>query len=202
MKISTKDCILEEALNLFSVNGFNGTSMSDIAGKVGITKAALYKHFISKEEILEEILRVGERRYEMKFGSAAKPPKIPDSGEELKELSLKQINYTIHEPYVKKYRRLFTIEQYHSDRIAEYATNHFITGLEELYTLIFCEMMEKGILKEGDPSFLAFEYLTPVSVMIQQCDRLPSWEDVAMERINRHIDYFLQINLRKKERVQ
>ena len=41
METSTKERILEEALNLFSQNGYAGTSMSDIAGALGITKAAL-----------------------------------------------------------------------------------------------------------------------------------------------------------------
>ena len=194
MEISTKERILEEALNLFSLNGYSGTSMSDLAGKVGITKAALYKHFSSKEEILEAILQIGEAQYEMRFGSLAHPPKIPESAKELKELSLSQITYTMHAPNIIKYRKLFTIEQFHSERIAEYATRHFVTGLEELYTMIFEKMMEKGILKQTDAAFLAFEYLTPVTLMIQQCDRQTEWEEKAMERIRKHIDYFLQIH--------
>ena len=39
-----KERILEEALQLFSQNGYTGTSMNDIAAKLGVTKAALYKH--------------------------------------------------------------------------------------------------------------------------------------------------------------
>ena len=42
---STKERILETALTLFARNGYLGTSMSDIAGALGITKAALYKHY-------------------------------------------------------------------------------------------------------------------------------------------------------------
>ena len=43
-----KERILEEALQLFSQNGYTGTSMNDIAAKLGVTKAALYKHYKSK----------------------------------------------------------------------------------------------------------------------------------------------------------
>ena len=46
--MNTKELILEEALKQFSQKGFDGTSMSDIAGPLGISKAALYKHFESK----------------------------------------------------------------------------------------------------------------------------------------------------------
>ena len=91
METSTKERILEEALNLFSQNGYAGTSMSDIAGALGITKAALYKHFSAKEDIWEALIQRGEEQYQMRFGSLAHPPKIPESVEELKELSLRQI---------------------------------------------------------------------------------------------------------------
>lgn len=192
METGTKEKILEEALTLFSQNGYSGTSMNDLAGQVGISKAALYKHFSSKEEILETVLRIGEMQYEMKFGSPEHPPKIPESANELRELSLSQIAYTMHAPDVIKFRKLFTIEQYHNQRIAELATRHFVTGLEELYALIFEAMMERGVLKQGDPVFWAYEYLSPVTLMIQQCDRQPNWEENAMERIRKHIDHFLQ----------
>ena len=49
-----------------------GTSMNDIASKLGVTKAALYKHYKSKQEILDSIIdKMNEldmervKRYEM-----------------------------------------------------------------------------------------------------------------------------------------
>ena len=56
MEPSTKDRITEAALRLFSEKGYLGTSLSDIAKQVGISKAALYKHFASKQEILDHIV--------------------------------------------------------------------------------------------------------------------------------------------------
>ena len=47
----TKRRILETALELFAQSGYLGTSMSDIAKRLGITKAALYKHYTCKQEI-------------------------------------------------------------------------------------------------------------------------------------------------------
>lgn len=52
----TKERILETALELFAQSGYLGTSMSDIAGALGITKGALYKHYTSKQEILDSIV--------------------------------------------------------------------------------------------------------------------------------------------------
>mgnify|MGYP002232032704 FL=1 len=49
MAEGTKERILRTALELFAQNGYLGTSMNDIAGQLGITKAALYKHYASKQ---------------------------------------------------------------------------------------------------------------------------------------------------------
>ena len=65
--MSTKELILEEALRQFSQKGFDGTSMSDIAGPLGITKAALYKHFESKQRIFDEIIAQSEVQYQNFF---------------------------------------------------------------------------------------------------------------------------------------
>ena len=61
----TKERILETALTLFAQNGYLGTSMNDIAGQLGITKGALYKHYASKQEILNSIVeRMNKMDYE------------------------------------------------------------------------------------------------------------------------------------------
>ncbi len=52
----TRERILAIALELFSAQGYAGTSVADIAGRLGTTKAALYYHFGSKAEILDALL--------------------------------------------------------------------------------------------------------------------------------------------------
>ncbi|MGA3147760.1 MAG: TetR/AcrR family transcriptional regulator [Acidimicrobiales bacterium] len=49
---STKERILDVALDLFTEKGFDGTSLREIAERLGVTKAALYYHFASKDDIL------------------------------------------------------------------------------------------------------------------------------------------------------
>ena len=49
---STRERILDVALDLFTDQGFDGTSMREIAERLNITKPAIYYHFASKEEIL------------------------------------------------------------------------------------------------------------------------------------------------------
>ncbi len=49
---STRERILDAALDLFLEQGYDGTSLREIAEQLGVTKAALYYHFESKEDIL------------------------------------------------------------------------------------------------------------------------------------------------------
>ena len=49
---NTRDRILDIALDLFIEQGFDGTSLREIAEQLGVTKAALYYHFESKDDIL------------------------------------------------------------------------------------------------------------------------------------------------------
>ena len=44
--------VLDAALELFTAHGFEGTSLQDIADRLGVTKAAVYYHFRTKDELL------------------------------------------------------------------------------------------------------------------------------------------------------
>jgi len=44
--------VLEIAVALFNEQGYDATSVSDLAGRLGLTKSALYHHFDSKEQLL------------------------------------------------------------------------------------------------------------------------------------------------------
>ncbi len=49
--IKTREQIIEEALQIFSVKGYFNTSINDILAATGLTKGGLYGHFSSKEEL-------------------------------------------------------------------------------------------------------------------------------------------------------
>lgn len=55
---TTRDRLIEAAVELFGTNGFNETSMRDLASEVGIKAPALYNHFRSKEEIFIEAISI------------------------------------------------------------------------------------------------------------------------------------------------
>jgi AcrR family transcriptional regulator len=53
---STRSAILNKAADLFSDRGYAETSMADLAEDLGLSKAAIYHHFESKESILRNLV--------------------------------------------------------------------------------------------------------------------------------------------------
>jgi len=53
---SSRDRILEAALDLFARHGYAGTSMRQIAAAVGMRASSLYSHFAGKEAILSALI--------------------------------------------------------------------------------------------------------------------------------------------------
>ena len=53
---SRRDQILDAAMQCFAASGFRGTTTREIAGRVGLTEAALYRHFESKEALYAAII--------------------------------------------------------------------------------------------------------------------------------------------------
>ena len=48
-----RDQVLGIAVSLFNEKGYDATSVSDLAERLGLTKSALYHHFASKEHVLD-----------------------------------------------------------------------------------------------------------------------------------------------------
>lgn len=56
-RTDTRDRVLAVALELFADQGYQATSLREIAERLGVSKAAVYFHFRSKQEILTALLR-------------------------------------------------------------------------------------------------------------------------------------------------
>ena len=73
------EAILQAATEAFAEVGFSGTSTRDIAARAGMSPAALYAHYRSKEEVLHEISLLGTRRVlEAVLTAAASAVSPPD----------------------------------------------------------------------------------------------------------------------------
>lgn len=55
--MSKRDDILNAALELFATRGFHGTSMPELAKKAGVGAGTIYRHFASKEALVNALYR-------------------------------------------------------------------------------------------------------------------------------------------------
>ena len=132
----TKENILQTALVLFARESYAGVSMADIAGELGITKGALYRHYAGKRDIFESILR---RMAQMDGENAANcdvPAEPIEQGaaaygdtqiESILAYSEAMFRYWTEDPFASAFRRMLTLEQYRDCEMAR-LYSQYITG--------------------------------------------------------------------------
>ncbi len=192
METTTKEKILDAALVSFAENGYRGTNLRDLAAGLGLSKSALYRHYESKEDIWNAVLDRMEAYYVSRFGSPEKLPPAPRSCDELAVMTMRMLDFTMHDGRVILTRRLLLTEQFRDDRARHFAALHFLTGTKEIYAKIFAEMMENGILKEDDPDTLAFAYTAPITALIHERDREPEKEPEILKQIETFVKHFIR----------
>ena len=192
MAKDTKERILATALERFSQKGYAGTNIRELTGSLGLVKSSMYRHFKSKEEIWNTLLDEMIAYYEERFGSAEHLPPVPETPEELVTMTMRLVNFTIHDEKIIMTRKVLMIEQFRDARARELATKHFLTGLQSIFTPVFAAMMDKGLLRREDPAMLAFAYTTPISVLIHLCDREPEKTAEALEQAEAFSRHFVK----------
>ena len=192
MESTTKERILDAALVSFAENGYKGTNLRSLAAETGLSKSALYKHFVSKEDIWTAVIDRMEEYYNARFGSPENMPPAPKSCDELFDVTMRMIEFTVHDKRVILTRRLLLTEQFHDSRARSFATVHFLTGTKEIFAKIFAEMIKTGVLKDGDPAMLAFAYTAPITALVHLCDREPENEAEIMRQIEDFIRHFIK----------
>ncbi len=193
MAKDTKERILAAALEMFSQNGYAGTNIRELTASLGLVKSSMYKHFESKEDIWNSLLDEMIAYYDNHFGSPEHLPPVPDSLDGLVAMTLRMVNFTVHDERIIMTRKLLTIEQFRDQRARDLATRHFLTGLKEMFTPVFAGMMDKGLLRRDDPAMLAFAYTAPISALIRLCDREPEQTDEAMAQVEAFSRHFVKI---------
>lgn len=73
-----RDHVLRTAVALFNEQGYEATSIADLAERLGVTKAALYHHIDSKEQILEGALEEALGGLEAALDAALERPTAAD----------------------------------------------------------------------------------------------------------------------------
>ncbi|WP_347551994.1 TetR/AcrR family transcriptional regulator [Pseudalkalibacillus hwajinpoensis] len=115
--MDTQERIKETALTLFARNGFEGTSLSDIASGVGIKKPSLYAHFKNKEDLFLSVIHKVTVDYNAFFEQTAVKVADMQPEEQLYRLLLKNTEYLRNDEMGLIFKRmmLFPPETLRSD---------------------------------------------------------------------------------------
>mgnify|MGYP004590336625 FL=1 len=195
----TKEKILEEALKLFSMKGYEAVSVGEIAKAVGIKAPSLYNHYPSKQAIFEAIVEETAQRYD-KFTDKI-DIHVGDSGKDIGVFSeideaflfdkvRKIFVYSLHDETTSRFRRMMTIEQFRSEELSRLYTKRYIERIEKYHEGIFRVLIKKGEIKEADPETLSMMYISPVITLLGVCDREPDLKDECIEKLGAHVHLF------------
>ena len=178
----TKERILETALELFAQNGYLGTSMNDIAERLGFTKAALYKHYTSKQEILDKIVeRMNEMDYE-RAESYEMPETEPDGFAE----AYLQFDHWTKEPFSSNFRKMLTLEQYRDPKLAQLHHDYLAGGPLAYMAAIFRKLTDT----DEAAMQLALEFYGPMYLLYSVYDGAQDKDSVA-PLLDAHIEQFI-----------
>ena len=183
------------ALELFARNGYLGTSMSDIAQQLGITKAALYKHYTSKQEILDRIVermnRMDYERAEQYEIPEAKPEGFAEAylrvpAEKIRAYSVAQFRHWTQEPFSANFRRMLTLEQYRDPKLAQLHHDYLAGGPLEYMAAIFRRLTDS----DEAAMQLALEFYGPMYLLYSVYDGAEEKEAV-LSLLDAHINRFI-----------
>ena len=198
----TKEQILMTSLKLFAKDGYEAVSVSDIAGELGITKGALYKHYKNKRDIFDSII---ERMYQVD-AQRAREHEVPEekyedrpeayeniSADSIKSFAVSQFMFWTEDVFASNFRKMLTLEQYRSKEMSELYQSCLTLGPVAYMEDIFRQMIAEGILKKAEPKQLAVEFFSPHYLLINASD---ASEDKKMytAMLNNHIERFFEQN--------
>lgn len=203
-KKNTKQRILDEALDLFAVHGYDGVTVAQIADAVGIKTPSLYKHYKSKQDIFDAILREMENRYKEQAallyldGSDAEIDKnlfLSSSREQLIDMGTKLFLYFLHDDVAQKCRQMLTIEQYKNSAAAKLYVEQYLDSPILYQSTVFRFFMEQNIMRSANAKTAAIHFYAPMFLMLCLCDSCPEREPEALAFIGQHIKQFSEIYL-------
>ena len=211
--MNTKEMIMEEALKQFSRKGYDGTSMSDIAEPLGISKAALYKHYKSKQEIFEKIIEESEVKCKevleklsvhypdnsrKKFSKNDVDVYSDISAEGLCKNVLTFVRFSMNDEYSRQVRRMLTISQFQNRKLGEMYTRRYVDAMLGYDEKLFEQLIKSAVIKKGKPKFLAAMFYAPVIMYMGIWDREPERARECEKAIKDHVEQFFMMTSNRK----
>ena len=148
-----KEEILIVALHLFARDGYEAVSVSQIAGELDMTKGALYRHYKSKRDIFDSIVK----RMEQQDGEQARENEVPEesvektpeeyqnvSFDDFVEYSKSMFEYWTEDDFASSFRKMLTIEQFRSEEMQNLYQQYLVSGPAEYVKDLFKNMEIKN----------------------------------------------------------
>lgn len=186
----TAEKILYTALRLFATEGYEAASISRIAGELGLSKAAMYRHFESKQALLQAILARMERQDAEHARAFDLPEGAPEEGmgeayahSELSSLmafSLAQFDYWTQDDFAADFRRMLTLSQFRSEEMNRLYQQYLGAGpLGYVRDLLEGQGIDR-------PEERALELYGPMFLLISLSDGAPD-RQVIRRRLEEHL---------------
>jgi len=146
-----RQAILDTAYRLFRTQGFDATSISEITALVGGSKATIYSHFTSKEELFVECMTAALEDY-ITGAVAQLDASGTDPGAALREFGANILNFG-SSPDMVAVRRLIIAEAGRSGIGKLFFTK--IVALRTHVAELLSKFMDSGALRPDDADFAA-----------------------------------------------
>jgi AcrR family transcriptional regulator len=174
---STRDRILDVAIDLFAQNGFHRTSVRDIARGVGIKESSIYNHFTGKDEILVTILEGFTTKMEGTLLTAEEVDERLEevSHEEFWRRGLARFMAQTGDPRMEKTSLIVSHEMFRDERARDVALQELFTRQQGSVELIFTRMKHKGLLGAVEPRDLALTYAYAMLALSMEFSLLSGW---------------------------
>ena len=200
-KGNTRDEILNVALELFSVNGYEATSISQLADAVGIRKASLYSHFASKQEILDDVVASvleGYAEHSVFADADWDDPEFTKdkegmTAEDAAKMIQSQVRYIVHDTAISRGRKMLVLEQFRNQELAVLQTRMNYEDMLKYFEGMIRFLIRSNTLKDADTEIMAAQLSLPVTVWIGLCDREPDREEEVMGLVHRHVLQFFDV---------
>lgn len=190
---SRKEEIVYATLTLASEKGLGSVSMQQIADRVGITKASLYNHFSSREEIVDamyEILRETSKKNtgvgEVDYDALIRGRKMSDI---LKDVT-GAYRAMISDPKMKLFYTVVMSERSINPAAAEIMIRETQTMIGATKVLFYA-LQAKGVAQFEDPDAAAFSFAMGVhSILNYEMDLIHTGEKPEKDLMDSYIDEF------------
>jgi AcrR family transcriptional regulator len=191
----TKEKIFAAAVDLFSHYGYNGVSIRDITGRVGIKESTLYHYYESKHSLLSEM-------YDYFIANLSKAKMSdPEMSEKMTQhdgyLLLKHCldlyRKVMEAPLMAKIWRIVTMEQFRDPRAFSIISVNFNKSRFQYYEKIFRAMVKAKMIQPIDTELLAHEYIYAFIGMFSEYNILKYYGKPVTElekRMSEHIKFF------------